>query len=462
VGFFFGVQMLPILFSALTLGAPAPTEAQSNLLIEPCKTFEIYAFSKTDCLVKLFNAGKKPIHISHLQADGAEDALPSADEIIQPGSEKFLTIGFAAGNAVGATYHTYHLATDESPNTRMFGIRAFVLTAFDENKPTLDLGIVDTTAQRSVKPLEIHTQEVAHWQIKKVLESPLWLDVKVNPQNHGIEASVKPNSSWGQQSGFIKLAVDVPQQRELWVWAKADVRGNVVPAANPFDTGLLRFGNHNEFKLELSNRSGKSFGITNLRLQDIVGDVVTTPCIPVRTGCELVRLTVSDQQPAGSIRGYIQMTLPDYNQELAVLVTGLIIDPKKKVIDLNSPEARATVNSAPTSNGGNSFDLTHEIQTAVKEADAIPPGAGPLLKWKVANGGGIHGFQIFRSDDEVGPFVLVNRETVRSSTLSDESQEYQYRDNSAVAGKTYWYYIGIVYADGHKQQLSGAQKVVAK
>ena len=72
------------------------------------------------------------------------------------------------------------------------------------------------------------------------------------------------------------------------------------------------------------------------------------------------------------------------------------------------------------------------------------------------------GRQIFRSDTADGPFVLQNQATIRSKSEEDEPTSYQYRDNAAASGKAYWYYIGIVYKDGHKQQLTGPQKVVAK
>ena len=456
--------MLSSLFHVLMLIASAQTSSQSKLLIEPCKTAEVYAFSKSDCLIKLFNSGEKPIHILNLQADSEGDLLPSIDEVVQPGSERFLMVGFSAGNAIGTTYHTYRLRTDELAfEARTFGIRAFALSAFEEYKPELDFGVVNAVGQSSAKLLEFHAQEAAHWQITRVLETPSWLDVKLANEGHGIEANVKRNSAWGLQTGFVKLAVDVAEQSQLWVWVKADVRGNIIPASNPFDVGVLRFGNHNEFKVELTERSGKAFETANLHLKDIEGEVKTVPCTPARVGCELLKVTVSDRQPAGSIRGYIQLSFPDHDQELSILVTGLILDPSKKIIDLNSAEARASVHTASTSVSNNPIDVTHEIQMVVQEAEVLPPpGTGPLLKWKVANGAGIHGFQIFRADDEAGPFVLVNRETIRSRSVSSESQDYQFRDNSVVSGKTYWYYIGIVYADGHKQQLTGPQKVVAK
>ncbi len=84
------------------------------------------------------------------------------------------------------------------------------------------------------------------------------------------------------------------------------------------------------------------------------------------------------------------------------------------------------------------------------------------MEWTVANGRLIHGFQIFRTDKELGPFLLLNRTTMPANIEDDSPKSFQYRDNTAEPGKTYWYYIGVVYNDGHKQQLTGPQKVVAK
>jgi hypothetical protein len=90
-----------------------------------------------------------------------------------------------------------------------------------------------------------------------------------------------------------------------------------------------------------------------------------------------------------------------------------------------------------------------------------PNGRGPLLKWSVVNDDGVHGYQIFRSAMESGPFLLLNPETIPSK-VSDSSgaQNYEWRDESAEKGKTYWYYIGIVNKDGTKRKLSNPHKKV--
>ncbi len=109
------------------------------------------------------------------------------------------------------------------------------------------------------------------------------------------------------------------------------------------------------------------------------------------------------------------------------------------------------------------LELNDAIKNAIDKAELAPPaGNGPMLEWTVANGRLIHGFQIFRSNNEVGPFLLINKAIVPASIEDEAPKSFQYRDNTARTGQTYWYYIGVIYNDGHKQQLSGPQKVVAK
>jgi hypothetical protein len=89
-----------------------------------------------------------------------------------------------------------------------------------------------------------------------------------------------------------------------------------------------------------------------------------------------------------------------------------------------------------------------------------PPGTGPLLKWSTATEDSVHGYQIFRSDSADGPFVLQNAKTLL--VHPDTGSIYQWRDPNAESGKAYWYYIGVVYKNGKKENLSSPQRTVAK
>jgi hypothetical protein len=114
------------------------------------------------------------------------------------------------------------------------------------------------------------------------------------------------------------------------------------------------------------------------------------------------------------------------------------------------------------------LDLKSALQNSTQTHSATPPadqpGHGPLLKWQVSNENNIYGYLVYRGDAENGPFLRVNKEIVHVDAGKGDgiTSTYAWRDDSATAGKTYWYYIGMLYRDGTKQQLSGPQAVKAK
>jgi len=104
------------------------------------------------------------------------------------------------------------------------------------------------------------------------------------------------------------------------------------------------------------------------------------------------------------------------------------------------------------------------LKNAVAEQpQEAAPGTGPLLKWQVENEIGMYGYAVYRSDREDGKFIRVNGTIIAAANHGDNVKaSYQWRDNTAVKGKEYWYRITIFYNDGRKVPLTGPQKVVAK
>src|SRR6185437_14163810 len=101
------------------------------------------------------------------------------------------------------------------------------------------------------------------------------------------------------------------------------------------------------------------------------------------------------------LHGDVWVKLPKYAQRLHLLVTGLLVKKDTKIKDFESLAKQAKPAGASKASGV--VDLQTSIVKAVHQAnDAVPEGTGPLIKWSVANGVGIHGFQIFRSDREDG------------------------------------------------------------
>jgi hypothetical protein len=172
---------------------------------------------------------------------------------------------------------------------------------------------------------------------------------------------------------------------------------------------------------------------------------------------------VADDQPGGRVQGKLLVELPDFHHELPIDLGGLYLPESVKVHSLDE----AMQNNGKSSTEPAPLDLKSALQkstTAAPPPASDPPGHGPLLKWQVSNENNMYGYLIYRGDGENGPFLRVNKDIVRVGENKGDgvTSTYAWRDDSATAGKTYWYYIGMLNRDGTKQQLSGPQPVKAR
>jgi hypothetical protein len=448
------------LTAALTVANPGI----SSLSISNCELGEVYAFNRAQCEFAFTNSGDKPIRVVGVNSAIAGDSVKTLPLVIAPHSQSYVQVGVDSGNAAGNFHQSFEFRTDEEGHGRsVANAYGFAISAIDQMKPQIDFGVASLGGAPPEKSIELSSQEAAAFKIKEVISKPSYLDVQIGADGHTIVARIKPEIQWGLHSDFIKLAIDTPRQKQVWVEVKADVHGEIVASSNPLNMGLMRFGNHNEFKVQLTSRSGDKFKVGKMELEGLRAGTLLSPCVPNENGCQLLTLTMLDQQPAGAILGHILIDFPDYHRNMNLAVWGLIVDRDMEIHTLEPDKQIGNAGGADKSKAAAAVDLHKALNDAVKNTEALSsPGVGPLLKWTLANGSAVRGFQIFRGDAEGGPFVLLNPTTIRSTAQTEDPVNYQWRDNGAESGRTYWYYIGIVYNDGHKQQLTGPQKVIAK
>ena len=460
------LQIGSLVFNLL-VAAVAP--ATNDFVVESCDFGEVYAFNDVDCQIVLRNDSERAIRLFDIHADIPKDHAKLRELSVSPHSQAYLPVRINVANANGFSRHTFHLRTRDLSDRSDLKASAygFVISALDQPQPEIDFGVVDTAAVTSPKSIYINSSNVANFHIDKILEKPSWIDANISADRHTVTAHVREDAPWGVYAQFIRLAINTPQQTEAWVSVKADVHGEIVPATNPLSMGLIRIGNNNEFRIRLTSRSGKPFSVGKIELDNIKGETKVSRCQADSVNCRLLQLIVSDRQPMGIIKGDIFVELPQQKQRLKIGLRGLLVDKDFVVKTLPSSSDAASTDTSgsahATSDASVATDLNSVIKNVVQEANETPPpGAGPLLKWTLANGLQIHGFQIFRAEREDGPFVLQNVATIPSRAEDNASKSYVWRDTSTVSGKVYWYYIGLVYNDGHKQQLTSPQKVVAK
>ena len=456
------------LIAKMLLAATSP--AVSGLTVENCEFGEAYAFNNVECPIGLNNESDKPIRVFDIVPSKPNDSSELREVNVAPHSHAYLPLHINVDNLSGYSNHAFRFRTNEPGEIQgRANVHGFVLSALDQPKPEIDFGVVDLDGKPTERSLDLSSHDAVNFHIIKLLEKPEWVATTILSNGHTVGVRIRADAPWGLHAGFIKLAINSPRQKQAWISVKADLHGDVVPASNPFNMGLLRVGNRNEFRIPLRSQMGNSFNIKKIDLEDVKGTTRITPCQPESDGCRWLELTISNEQSLGTIKGNVWVTFAEQNRKLQIALRGLIVekDFKVKTIDQATLASTTTDKSeipqlAVTRQSGVA-DLNRAIQNVVKQANEdVPSGTGPLLKWSVANGRTIYGFQIFRAESEEGSFVLQNTTTLASNAEDDASVSHQWRDSTAESGKTYWYYIGIVYNDGHKQQLTGPQKVVAK
>jgi hypothetical protein len=159
----------------------------------------------------------------------------------------------------------------------------------------------------------------------------------------------------------------------------------------------------------------------------------------------------------------VDVELPGFGRTLPIELVGMLLDPKTKIHKMEDLVNQSAQGSGGMSTGSATPDIGNAIRSTLRQDDPPPPGNGPLLRWAVAHQASIHGYAIYRASSETGPFVRVSKDVIEVvEDDADKTGRYQWRDNTAESGKTYWYRIGVLNRDGSKKDLTAAQKVVAK
>ncbi|MEO7325818.1 MAG: hypothetical protein ABIW82_13420 [Dokdonella sp.] len=467
--------MLPIsglIFSAIVSASPA---AKSSLAVSLCNAGDHQQFESITCDIELKNSGSAAIRIFDARAISRWDSIERETTVPAHGTA-YLRATVGINDSVGFAHRSFQFKTDEPGllSSRGAEVQAFVSSVLDDSAPAIDFGVVKLSDDvLPVKTIALSSREVSNFRILEIMDKPDYLDASIAQDGRTLKVSVEKNAPWGLRHERVKLKINAPQQREAWIKVDANVQGDVVPDTNPVLLGLMRTNNRNEVLIRLSSISSKTFKIGSVDIKGIKGSTKIAPCTPDAAGCRVVKLAIAKDQIQGRLSGILSVELPDFKQTLPIeLGGGLLLAPEVKIRDMNKENEKAlqdrgNLQSAATPPAEQKkMDVKQAIEQAIEKKDqevAPPPGNGPLLRWSVAHQVGYHGYIIYRADAQAGPYFRVSRELIPvASNEGTDTGSYQWRDNLAESGKTYWYSIGLVKDDGDKVALSGGQKVTAK
>ncbi len=83
-------------------------------------------------------------------------------------------------------------------------------------------------------------------------------------------------------------------------------------------------------------------------------------------------------------------------------------------------------------------------------------------KWSLASEQDNFGFEVYRGDTENGEFVKLNKDPILGAGTTDETQKYQYRDDSIDPCREYWYYVESISTSGVREKFTPTFNAPAK
>jgi hypothetical protein len=461
------------LLAASTSGSPSGSPIE-GVVIPDCDFGQKYQVRHVTCDFVVSNDNDAPRTITTGKPAYPSDSITPASVTVAAHGEATLTASMDLSLDAGNAAHGFTAVAHDGKKSISHDIvaRGFVESVLDEPRTIIDYGVVDlVTKESDSKTFELKSDESPNVRLTGILEKPTYLNISISGDGRAATLTFDPSTPWSFVNEIVRFKTDSPVQPEIAIQVQADIHGEVVAAENPFSLGMIRQGNTNEFAIRVTDRSKKALHLDKLSVEDVHAHVEQSGCTPKADDCRLLKLTIAKDQPFGQIHGRVLVGLPDYKRQLAVNVWGLYLKKDTVVKDLSEEANKAAAARASAAGQDDSVksDLTKALQavTSPKEDAAPatppppPPGHGPLVRWAVVHENLVHGYLIYRADAENGPYIRMTNPPIAADRTPDGSS-YQWRDNDAVTGRTYWYYVVTLFNDGKKQRLSGAAKVLAK
>lgn len=451
-----------LLLSTLLSLSGASVEPAKLVPIASASIGEVYQFSVVPFEVSVRNDSDQSVTV--IGINSSYNAISLKKSIaIPPHQARALALEVHLTDQAGSLHIDGQLITTPNVSTpATVWVEGFVLSVLDDSKPAIDMGVIDA-GQTPVKDINLTSLEAPGLKINKISFIPPGFTAKPLADHRTLALSITSDISPGIHSDVIKVLLDSAKQTEAWIKVRADIHGDTVPSVNPVDYSVVRQGTGAEQTVRLERRSHKPLHVKSAIAENVTLMTHLHPCSTVQPWCIDLVLKLSDTQPTGQIFGTVKVAFEDDPSSLPILIRGWVLPKDGKIVDLtpkvdpNSPQKKSAPLKKP--------DLGVELKrlTSAPPIDVIPAGNGPLLRWSVSNESTLYGYLIYRSLNEKDGFARVNQEIIKAKNIGNGvTVPYQWRDSETEPGKTYWYIISTVYNDGHKQQLTGPQKIVAK
>ena len=430
--------------------------SDDRLLVSDVDLGVVYSHSIKEIDVIVRNNSDKRLDIAKIVASTSRSEKRSTPVTVGAKGEARYPLEIDIGRRVGRFSIGFDIyLVDKVEPTSKFIVRGFADWLVDPASMKADVGIVaaDKPTRLEIFPI---TRPGAEVQLKKVNAADGVIEVELSPAGKSAIVSTKKSTRWGAFDEAVDISTDSTLQPMVTMEIKGEVRGQVVPSVSVVSFGLIREGQSAEQIVRLSDSSGSAIRVGKISSRGADVSIKDEECIPTERGCRLLRLSPWNLKAGTAMHGEVAIELPDYSSILSLAINGFVIGKDEQIGDLNGDRKSIKSEEPP-------------ISKLLKSAAAkpiemnVPSGDGPLLTWRVTGNSAIYGFEIYRGLSSDGSFLRVSQPFIYPISVNAEvGAIYRWRDQTAASGTAYWYYIGVIFNDGRRQVLTGAQKIIAK
>lgn len=97
-------------------------------------------------------------------------------------------------------------------------------------------------------------------------------------------------------------------------------------------------------------------------------------------------------------------------------------------------------------------------QTEVPEADRLANN----VRWSTASEQDNFGYDVYRGAEEEGPFEKLNPSPILGHGTTDETNRYEWRDDTIDPCAAYWYYVESISTSGDREKFTPVVRVAPK
>jgi hypothetical protein len=429
------------------------TGVEDDLVVTDCSYGDVYQFTTTGCIASLENKGPTPLTLA-IESVQPGNTVEPARITLQPHTRADVALHIALENVAGSLAWTYRIdGSGKEPHyVRAAG---FVSSILDVGHPVVDFGQIDASHGPVARTVALTSSIDSTLRATRIVSQPSSLRARISDDAKSLIVDIAPDAPWGPLDGVVKIALESSLQKQVWVDVVGNIAGDVGPERNPYWVGEITWKPAITLSVPLIDSAGDDFTIGTVVSDDLTATYGNTSCEPARAGCRSLVIHLSGAQPSGLFKSHLNVALPDRKKHLNLEIWGVLGEHPKPGEAATPP--KITKIPVPMSQSG---DLVSVAPPLKVQPD--PPGTGPLLKWTIGEQTSVHGYQILRGDSASGPFQLMKPQVIPKIDNGKGPVAYRWRDTSAVKGRTYWYYIAVLYTTGDRRPLSAPQETVAK